>query len=64
MADISKVNPNGTVYNIKDATARSSISTIEGKIPSNASTSNKLATMSDIPDLGFYLDNDGDLCQN
>lgn len=66
MADISKIKEKSTQveYNLKDATARTSISTIEGKIPSTASASNKLATQADIIDLGFYIDNDGDLCQN
>lgn len=43
MADISKISPDGgtTEYNIKDATAR-------GVIPSGASSSNKLATASDV----------------
>ena len=43
MADISKINPDGglTVYDLKDAYVR-------GLIPSNASSSNKLATMADI----------------
>lgn len=48
MADISKINPNGTEYNLKDAQARSDISTINGKIPTNASSDNKLATISDV----------------
>ena len=53
MADISKISPDGgtTEYNIKDATARSSVTTIDGKIPSSASSSNKLATASDVNDL-------------
>ena len=61
MADISKINPNGTEYNLKDATARSDISAINDKIPSNASSSNKLATITDIPDLGLSVVN-GELC--
>lgn len=44
MADISKISPDGgtTSYNLKDSAARSSISAIEEKIPSAASSSNKL----------------------
>jgi len=44
MADISKISPDGgtTEYNLKDSSARNSISTIEEKIPSAASSSNKL----------------------
>lgn len=53
MADISKIEiPSGAStaqYNLKDATARSDISTINGKIPSGASSSNKMATASDLP---------------
>ena len=42
MADISKINPNGTEYDLKDAYVRS-------LVPSNADpTSNKLATMADV----------------
>lgn len=37
-----------TEYNLKDAQARNDISTINSKIPSNASSSNKLATISDV----------------
>ena len=50
MADISKISPDGgtTEYNIKDATARTDVSTINGKIPSGASSSNKMATASDV----------------
>ena len=50
MADISKISPDGgtTEYNIKDSTARSDVSTINGKIPSGASSSNKMATASDV----------------
>ena len=32
MADVSKINLNGTVYNIKDSSAREDITTIEGKL--------------------------------
>lgn len=32
MADVSKINLNGTVYNIKDSEARQDITTIEGKL--------------------------------
>lgn len=32
MSDVSKINLNGTVYNIKDSTARANITTLEGKI--------------------------------
>lgn len=31
MADISKINPNGTVYNLKDATARTDLQTFMNK---------------------------------
>ncbi len=53
MADISKISPDGgtTKYNIKDATARTEVSTINGKIPSGASSSNKMATASDVTGL-------------
>lgn len=61
MADISKVRKDSTEYNIKDATARSSISTIEGLIPSSATTSNKLVTEADTPDLNLSVVN-GKLC--
>ena len=67
MSDISKIKPQGATgaeYNIKDTTARSSISDINAVIPNGASSSNQLLTASDRPDLGFYIDNDGDLCQN
>ena len=59
MADISKIKKKSTQaeYNIKDSSARSSISTIEGKIPSSASASNKLATMADVTgtDIGLTV---------
>lgn len=32
MSDVSKINLNGTVYNVKDSTARSSVAALEGKI--------------------------------
>lgn len=32
MADVSKINLNGTVYEIKDSTARENITTIEAKL--------------------------------
>ena len=50
MADISKINPTGgpTAYDLKDASARSSIAGIQELIPSTASTSNLLATMEDV----------------
>ena len=40
-----------TVYDLTDAAAQASIITIEGKIPSGASSSNKMATASDITDI-------------
>lgn len=49
MADFLGIKKNNTTYDVKDTTARSSISTIEGLIPSSATTSNKLATQADIP---------------
>lgn len=49
MADFNGVKDGNTIYSCKDSTARTSISTIEGKIPSSASSSNKLATASEIP---------------
>ena len=65
MADISKIKKKSTQteYNIKDSSARSSISTIEGKIPSSASASNKLATMADVTgtDIGLTVVN-GQIC--
>lgn len=56
MADLSQltlpITSGGTTtdqdFNIKDATARSDISTINGKIPSGASSSNKMATADDV----------------
>ena len=48
MADFNGVKNGNTYLDCKDSTARSSISTIEGLIPSGASTSNKLATASDL----------------
>ena len=59
MADLSQltlpITSGGTTtdqdFNIKDATARSDISTINGKIPSGASSSNKMATASDVTTL-------------
>lgn len=58
MADISKIKKKSTQteYNIKDSSARSSISTIEGLIPSSATTSNKLATAADIPSITVKAD--------
>lgn len=41
-------NDNEAVYDLEDTAARNSISAIEAKIPSNASSSNKLATISDV----------------
>lgn len=64
MADLSTFEINNTTYNFRDSAAHSDIATINGKIPSSASSSNKLLTATERPDLGFYLDNDGDLCQN
>ena len=32
MADVSKINLNGTVYNVKDSTARASVATLEGEV--------------------------------
>ena len=46
--DFNGVKNGNTYLDCKDSTARSSISTIEGLIPSGASTSNKLATASDL----------------
>ena len=50
MADISKINPDGglTVYDLKDAYVR-------GLIPTNASASNKLATMADVGGGGISI---------
>ena len=64
MADFKGIKNGSTYLDCKDATARTSISTIEGLIPSSATTSNKLATAADIIDLGLYIDSDGDICQN
>lgn len=44
-------NDNETVYDLEDSAAQASILAIEGKIPSNASSSNKMATASDITDI-------------
>lgn len=49
MTDFKGLKKGNTYYNVIDSTARNSISGIEGKIPSNASASNKMATASDIP---------------
>ena len=46
MVDWNGFKKNGTTYIPNDATARASISTIEGKIPSAASSSNKLVDTS------------------
>lgn len=57
MANMSKFSPdNGlSIFDIKDGTSRQAITNIEALIPSGASTSNKLATMSDIPAVsGFF----------
>ena len=55
MADISKFSIDGTEYDLKDATARTdttananAIAAINGKIPSDASSTNKMATAADI----------------
>ena len=48
MADFNGVKNGNTFLDCKDSTARSSISTIEGLIPSSASATNKLATASDV----------------
>ena len=32
MADVSKINLNGTAYDVKDSTARASVAALEGKI--------------------------------
>ena len=62
MADFNGIKKGNTIYDTKDATARSRISTIEGKIPSSASTSNKLATQADLPaDVGLSVEN-GMIC--
>ena len=64
MADFNGIKKGNTTYETKDATARNSISAIEGKIPSNASSSNKLATQADIPtgtDIGLSIVN-GQIC--
>ena len=44
-------NDDETVYDLEDSAAQASILAIEGKIPSNASSSNKMATASDITDI-------------
>ena len=49
MADFKGIKNGSTYLDCKDATARSSISTIEGMIPSSASASNKLVTASEFP---------------
>ena len=58
MANIFGIEVSGDTYNIEDSQARQDTQTnaqdidgIEGKIPSSASTSNKLATQNDLPDL-------------
>lgn len=43
MSDIKQIRVNGTDYNIKDESARNSITSIGSKIPSEASSTNKLA---------------------
>lgn len=48
MADWNGFKKNGTSYIPNDATARESITAINAKIPSNASSSNKLSTASDL----------------
>ena len=48
MPDLNIFEINHTEYGFEDSTARGSISTINGKIPSNASSSNKMATASDV----------------
>lgn len=50
MADISKVSIDGgrTEYDISDDAARERVTTIEGKIPSAASSSNKLVDQSSV----------------
>ena len=48
-------NEQSAVYDLEDTTARNSITAIEGKIPSNASSSNKMATASDITDINNNL---------
>ena len=60
MTDISLFEYNNEQYNFKDSAARLDIATINGMIPSGASSSNKLATQSDI-DLGLSVVN-GKLC--
>lgn len=56
MANIIGIEVSGETYDLEDTQARQDIQTnsqdidgIEGKIPSSASTSNKLATENDIP---------------
>lgn len=56
MANIIGIEVSGDTYDLEDSQARQDIQTnsqdidrIEGKIPSSASTSNKLATENDIP---------------
>ena len=58
MANIIGIEVSGDTYDLEDTQARQDIQTnsqdidgIEGKIPSSASTSNKLATQADVPDI-------------
>lgn len=58
MAECSEIEAGGEVRTIKDTTARSGVATnttaieeINAKIPSNASSSNKMATASDISNI-------------
>lgn len=58
MANIHGIEVSGQTYDLKDTTARNGVQTnandidgIEGKIPASASSSNKLATKEDIPEV-------------
>ena len=50
MADMSKFSPDKglTIVNVNDSTSRQSIAEIQELIPSGATTSNKLATLTDV----------------
>lgn len=61
MADFNGIRKGNVTYDTKDATARNSISVIEGLIPSDASAQNQLATKSDMQDIGLTVVN-GQIC--
>lgn len=65
MSDISKIKPfgvSGEEYNIKDANAQPK--TLATPISVGGVSKTTVESALQALNLGFYIDNDGDICQN